>query len=115
MSEEKAVCGLCGEPMPAGEEMFQFHGYSGPCPKPPLPKAAKQLEDMAEPELRELTSGILDSIKARLPADTGFAVLFWPIGTHGIAQYGSNCQREDMIAALRETADRLEKRQDVTR
>lgn len=31
-------CTLCGEPMPAGEEMFKFHGYSGPCPKPPLPK-----------------------------------------------------------------------------
>lgn len=28
-------CELCGEPMPAGEEMFKFHGYSGPCPKPP--------------------------------------------------------------------------------
>lgn len=33
-----ATCGLCGEPMPAGETMFKFHGYSGPCPKPPLPK-----------------------------------------------------------------------------
>jgi len=22
--------------MPEGEEMFKFHGYSGPCPKPPL-------------------------------------------------------------------------------
>jgi hypothetical protein len=21
--------------MPPGEEMFKFHGYSGPCPKPP--------------------------------------------------------------------------------
>ncbi len=31
------TCGLCGEPMPSGEEMFQYHGYSGPCPKPPLP------------------------------------------------------------------------------
>lgn len=31
-------CSICGEPMPAGEEMFKFHGYSGPCPKPPLPK-----------------------------------------------------------------------------
>lgn len=28
-------CELCGEPMPLGEEMFKFHGYSGPCPKPP--------------------------------------------------------------------------------
>jgi hypothetical protein len=33
-----ATCELCGEPMPAGETMFKFHGYSGPCPKPPLPK-----------------------------------------------------------------------------
>ena len=31
-------CELCGEPMPPGEEMFKYHGYSGPCPKPPLPK-----------------------------------------------------------------------------
>ena len=31
-------CELCGEPMPEGETMFKFHGYSGPCPKPPLPK-----------------------------------------------------------------------------
>jgi hypothetical protein len=30
-------CQLCGEPMPEGETMFKFHGYSGPCPKPPLP------------------------------------------------------------------------------
>lgn len=22
--------------MPQGEEMFNYHGYSGPCPKPPL-------------------------------------------------------------------------------
>ena len=35
MSEAK--CEICGEPMPQGEEMFKFHGYSGPCPKPPLP------------------------------------------------------------------------------
>ena len=31
-------CELCGEPMPAGEEMFKFHGYSGNCQKPPLTK-----------------------------------------------------------------------------
>lgn len=31
-------CELCGEPMPEGEEMFKFHGYSGNCPKPSLPK-----------------------------------------------------------------------------
>jgi hypothetical protein len=26
-------CEICGEPMPKGEEMFKYHGYSGPCPK----------------------------------------------------------------------------------
>ena len=31
-------CELCGEPMPEGETMFKYHGYSGPCPKPPLIK-----------------------------------------------------------------------------
>ncbi|WP_291854769.1 hypothetical protein [Bradyrhizobium sp.] len=35
-----ALCTLCGAPMPAGEEMFKFHGYSGPCPKPPKARAA---------------------------------------------------------------------------
>ena len=29
-----AKCAVCGEPMPPGEQMFKFHGYSGPCPKP---------------------------------------------------------------------------------
>lgn len=33
--KEQPKCGLCGEPMPAGEEMFKYHGASGPCPKPP--------------------------------------------------------------------------------
>lgn len=31
---ERPCCALCGEPMPEGEEMFRYHGYSGPCPKP---------------------------------------------------------------------------------
>lgn len=36
---EPGKCELCGEPLPVGEEMFKYHGYSGPCPKPPLQKA----------------------------------------------------------------------------
>ena len=37
MTEKKhAVCEICGEPMPEGEDVFKFHGYSGPCPKPSL-------------------------------------------------------------------------------
>lgn len=41
-------CELCGEPMPAGEEMFKFHGYSGNCPKPPLPKPSKTQEQIQQ-------------------------------------------------------------------
>lgn len=40
---EIATCELCGEPMP-GEEMFNYHGYSGPCPKPPLPRVSTEAE-----------------------------------------------------------------------
>lgn len=36
-TNEQPKCSICGEPMPRGEEMFKFHGYSGPCPKLPLP------------------------------------------------------------------------------
>ena len=38
MAETINKCSLCGEPMPPGEEMFLYHGYSGPCPVPPLKK-----------------------------------------------------------------------------
>jgi hypothetical protein len=31
-TEALPTCQLCGEPMPPGEEMFNYHGYSGPCP-----------------------------------------------------------------------------------
>lgn len=29
--------------MPVGEEMFKFHGYSGNCPKPAIPKQPTKL------------------------------------------------------------------------
>ena len=34
--DEEVECELCGAPMPAGEEMFRYHGHSGPCPRPPM-------------------------------------------------------------------------------
>lgn len=37
MKEQQPTCELCGEPMPAGEEMFTYHGYSGGCPKRAAP------------------------------------------------------------------------------
>lgn len=51
---EQAKCELCGEPMPPNEEMFKFHGYSGPCPKPPLPKQKTGIELIADERQRQI-------------------------------------------------------------
>lgn len=29
---DQPLCELCHQPMPEGEDMFKYHGYSGPCP-----------------------------------------------------------------------------------
>jgi hypothetical protein len=34
--------------MPPGEQMFKFHGYSGPCPKEPRADVAYKPHDTAE-------------------------------------------------------------------
>lgn len=39
MTTQNTKCELCGEPMPEGEQMFMYHGYSGPCPKPMIGEA----------------------------------------------------------------------------
>ncbi|RWD00141.1 MAG: hypothetical protein EOS58_30640 [Mesorhizobium sp.] len=57
MTNETAKCEICGEPMPAGEEMFKFHGYSGNCPKPPLPRPADV--DLYEQGRRDVLNAIL--------------------------------------------------------
>lgn len=52
---DQFFCDLCGEPMPAGEEMFKFHGYSGPCPVPlELPDTIEAYFERAE------TDGVID-------------------------------------------------------
>lgn len=53
----EARCALCGEPMPPGEEMFKYHGYSGPCPKPPL--LADGSEKAKRAVLRDFNSNAL--------------------------------------------------------
>jgi len=51
---EVTKCELCGEPMPQGEEMFKFHGYSGNCPKPPLPRLISGAEMIALERRRQI-------------------------------------------------------------
>ena len=60
-------CAICGEPMSDLESVFKFHGYSGPCPKPPLKKV--ELDPAGVPKL-EMTVlerkaiEVLNNIKA---------------------------------------------------
>lgn len=39
--DKKKNCDICGDPMPENEQMFKFHGFSGPCPRPPKNKINK--------------------------------------------------------------------------
>lgn len=61
---EIAKCELCGEPMPQGEEMFKFHGYSGPCPKPPMVKQNWMTKlEIQQEEIETLRQKLADSQK----------------------------------------------------
>lgn len=53
---EQAKCELCGEPMPPGEDMFKFHGYSGPCP---VPIAIKSMQPDPAVRLRAALVGLV--------------------------------------------------------
>jgi hypothetical protein len=50
----ETLCGLCGESMAPGEQMFKYHGLLGPCPKPPLPKVHTGVELIAQERLRPI-------------------------------------------------------------
>lgn len=56
------TCSLCGEPMPAGEEMFKFHGYSGDCPKPPLPKPLDPVREAIRSSIKAGAPGLTDVV-----------------------------------------------------
>ena len=61
-------CELCGEPMPPGEEMYKYHGYSGPCPKPPTVAASPPVNASAELALLRANIGDLLDENVRLQA-----------------------------------------------
>lgn len=77
----------------------------------------KKLEDMAEPELKALCNTLArvieftaENMGCEKPL---FALVLF--NDPKLGQYVSNCRREDVVKALRETADRLQRREDVTR
>lgn len=71
------------------------------------------LRFMTEPELSRLMNQAADAVKAVLPRKTLFVVLVFD--DPGLGQYISNCDRSTMVACLRETADRLERRETIDR
>ena len=60
----------------------------------------------------EILRAIAEGIKEILPG-MGFALVVFKFDDPSIGNYISNAEREGMIEALRETADRLEANQDI--
>lgn len=59
-------------------------------------------------ELADMVSYMLHQEKNRTKNEIGFAVLTFDVGKKGMVNYVSNCQREDMIKALKEFIERNE-------
>ena len=77
----------------------------------------KLLVDMTEAELRLVMNNLANNVVATC-ANSGiekpmFTLLLW--NDPAVAQYISNCERADVIKALRECAARLERNEDVPR
>lgn len=74
----------------------------------------KSIEDQKRMEvlLRSLAEPIKTALYHQF-GQVGFALLVFEFHKPGIGNYISNAKRADMVKALRETADRLEKKQDI--
>lgn len=61
---------------------------------------------------RQIMQTIMEAINAEFNKNNsvGFVVLAFNLSDPGSCNYISNCDREDTVTALRETADRLEKK-----
>ena len=75
---------------------------------------SKLLKDMTEPEIAEHLNRQLRFIKSSQTADTIGSMLII-FQDNGISQYGATVDPETAPQALRELADRIEKRQTVKR
>lgn len=95
-------CELCGEPMPAGEEMFMYHGHSGNCPKPPLPRAVKPTYDELE---TALTAARAEAEALRATIGDSLEVMDSMIR----AMYG-NADCEVVVSMMKGYAERANKR-----
>ncbi len=61
-------------------------------------------------EIMQTVAELVDKILKSFCTDKlGFVILVHKLHTPGLGNYVSNCKRDDMIKALREAADRIEK------
>lgn len=75
---------------------------------------SKEMQDMNEPELREHLNRQLRFIRACQTPDTIGSMLII-FQNNGISQYGATVDPETAPQALRELADRIERRETVKR
>lgn len=76
-----------------------------------------KLENLNEPQLRSMMRAMAQSVEI-VAENFGcekplFTLLLF--NDPKVGQYICNCQRAEMIQCLRETADRLERREDIPR
>lgn len=71
------------------------------------------MSDRAQ-NIRSLLASVIDeTLPHAYGVRMGFCLLIFHFGGPGQADYVCNCDRADMIKALREAADRLEAGQDI--
>jgi hypothetical protein len=63
-------------------------------------------------QAEELMRIVGDGISEVFPG-MGFTLLIFNFNAPGVSNYISNANRADMVKALRETADRLERREEI--
>jgi NAD(P)H-dependent FMN reductase len=79
-----------------------------------LGRPCRLLKDMTEPELANHLNHVLRFIKANQTPDTVGSMLI-VFQDNGITQYGATVDQETAPQALRELADRIERRMTVQR
>jgi hypothetical protein len=75
----------------------------------------KKQEHLTPEEILEILFNAIQQYFKDMGIDTGFALLTFDFGGPGTGNYVSNADSDDMILALRETADKLERNQDIPR
>lgn len=75
-------------------------------------RGAIEKQQILEKAMQAIAGAVKDTFNETV-GQMGYALIVFDLGRPGIGNYISTAQRGDMIKALRETADRLEKNQDI--